>query len=267
MFEATISPLDLALTAGSGQCFRMAMLSQDVCRVVAGHRCVTVRTLGGGRFLFSCDEAEYRTFWAGFFDADTDYDGLLPAAHDAYAQAAVRYARGVRILRQQPWEALISFILSQRRSIPAIRLCVDRLCRAYGRPVADGVCAFPTPRALADAPPDGLAACSLGYRAPYVSQTARLVASGEVSLDALDALPDDALASALQRLPGVGPKVAACVMLFGYHRLNAFPVDVWIDRVLRDQYGGQFPRELYAPCAGVIQQYLFVYARSRPDAR
>lgn len=261
MFETVIAPLDLAMTAASGQCFRMSMTTPDTCLVQAHDRAVTVTGLGGGRFSFSCDADTYHAFWADFFDARTDYGPIHALAHDAYTRRAVHFARGVRILRQDPWETLICFILSQRKNIAAIRHCVEQLCTRFGAPMADGLYAFPTPEALAAAPLDALGACSLGYRTRYVAKTAALVASGQADLMAWHALDDAALEAALLTLPGVGVKVAACVMLFGYHRLNAFPVDVWIDRVLQSEYGGTFPVSRYAPYAGVIQQYLFVYAR------
>lgn len=261
MFETTIVPFDLQLTADSGQCFRMRMVSPDTCMVVAQDQYVQITTLGDNRFRFACDEAQYLRTWAHFFDTDTDYLSLRALPGDAYAERALHYARGVRILRQHPWEALISFILSQRRNIPAIRHCVEQLCRHFGRPLGSGLFAFPTPQALAGASMEELRACSLGYRAPYIAKTAQMVASGAVDLDALSVLPDDQLDATLRTLPGVGVKVSACVMLFGYHRLNAFPVDVWMERVIHSEYNGAFPLEAYAPYAGIFQQYLFVYAR------
>lgn len=261
MYEVHLAPLDLTRTADSGQCFRMRMIASDTCFIQAQDRYVTVTDLGGGHFGFSCDEAEYHARWASFLDAGTDYGPIHDLAHDEYARQAVDFARGVRILRQDPWETLIGFILSQRKNIPAIRHCVEQLCVRFGRPIGDGLYAFPTPEALANAPQEELAVCSLGYRTRYVSQTARMVASGQADLYAWRTQDDAALESALLTLPGVGVKVAACVMLFGYHRLNAFPVDVWIDRVMKNEYGGRFPVAHYAPYAGVIQQYLFVYAR------
>ena len=105
-------------------------------------------------------------------------------------------------------------------------------------------------------------ACSLGYRAKYVLAAARMVASGVLDLDAIAALPDDALFSALLTVPGVGEKVANCVMLFGYHRLSRFPRDVWIIRIEEREYGGLFPLERYPFDAGALQQYIFYYARS-----
>jgi N-glycosylase/DNA lyase len=194
---------------------------------------------------------------------DTDYSGIMALVQQdgIFLCEAVDYARGLRILRQEPFETLISFILSQRKSIPAIRNSVERLCAKYGRRLAEDGFAFPEPAALAEAGDEGLLSCGMGYRAKYVRQTAEMVARGQVCLEGLSHLPDPDLLMELTQLPGVGVKVASCVMLFAYHRLDAFPVDVWIDRVLRQHYPNGFPFEQYSGVSGVLQQQLFCYAR------
>lgn len=268
--EVCIPGFDIALTADSGQCFRFEPLGGDVWQVIAGGRLLRLRDLGGGRFDFDCDGDSFDAFWRGYFDLERDYGAVARSvpADDAFLTAACRYAGGLRILRQEPFETLICFIISQRKSIPAIRRCVRALCDGFGRPLEGGLRAFPAPGALAEAGLEGLDACGLGYRSRYVLHTARLIAGGQVDLSALALLDDAALLERLMALPGVGVKVASCVMLFGYHRVDAFPRDVWIERVIDRQYGGRFPLEHYAGHAGIIQQYMFCYARGpwRPGA-
>lgn len=158
---------------------------------------------------------------------------------------------------------LVSFIISQRRSIPAIRTAVEALSRKFGTAIdtPEGQAyAFPTPAQLAAALPEELAACGLGYRVPYVQDAARRVADGTTDLAALGGLGDEELQQTLRAVRGVGVKVAACTALFGYHRLAVLPVDVWMERVLRVEYGGELPQR-YRSCAGVLQQYMFYYAR------
>ena len=121
--------------------------------------------------------------------------------------------------------------------------------------------AFPTPKALADASIDDLNACSLGYRSPYIEASAKSVYRGDIDLEALSKLDDNELLAALMSLKGVGIKVANCVALFGYHRIAAFPIDVWIKRMIDEHYDGEFPLKLYDGYAGVIQQYIFYYGR------
>ena len=261
--KTVIPGFDLALTAASGQCFRFVLKGQDNYRLVAFGKVLDVRCEGGDVFSFSCGQEEYDALWRRYFDLETDYGRRFSAipADGSYLHRAVTHAGGLRILRQDAFETLISFIISQRKSIPAIRDCVSRLSRRFGRQIDGDAYAFPSPGALAAADAGELAACGLGYRVKYVGETARLVASGAADLRAMSGLSDGALKAELQKLPGVGEKVADCVMLFGFHRLNAFPVDVWIDRVLSSEYPGGFPAHLYPGWAGVLQQCLFCYAR------
>lgn len=264
VYQVKISGLDLEKTAESGQCFRLTPRGAGWHLAALG-RSLDIQPMDGGEFLFSCSEAEYRAVWTDYFDIDADYDMYAEAVppEDAFLTAAAAFSRGVRILRQDPWETLITFILSQRKNIPAIRRGVEELSRRYGAPIPHtGEFAFPGPGSLASAGEEELRACGLGYRAPYVLAAARMTAEGTLNLDSLKALPDAALLEALTAVPGVGVKVANCVRLFGFHRLGAFPRDVWIERVIQEQYGGSFPLERYAGFAGVIQQYLFFYGRS-----
>lgn len=263
------SHLDLAAIMDSGQCFRMSQVEPGVFRVAAGDRWVRVSQAGEGLFAFDCGQDQFDAFWAHYFDWDGDYGGLMASIDpaDGFLTRAARYGSGLRILRQDPWETLISFILSTRRNIPAIRRCVEALCARFGAEMGEGLFAFPTPQALAGAPEAVLRDCALGYRAPYVLGTAQAVASGRVDLAALGVLEDQALRRALMALPGVGIKVADCVMLFGYHRLAASPVDVWIQRVIEERYGGVSPFERYGQCAGVMQQYMFFYRRALAAGR
>ncbi len=258
--------LNLSRTADSGQCFRMNKQEDGSFLVQAGNKYVYVRETAPHRFRFSCTRHAFDTFWAPYFDLGSDYgafhDLILP--DDRFLNAAARYADGMRILRQTPWETLICFIISQRKSLPAIKGCVESLCRAFGKPVGHtGLYAFPTPRALSKADDSALRACALGYRAPYIRETARLVAQKKIDLEQLNKESDDAILEALCTLPGVGVKVASCVLLFGYHRLNAFPRDVWILRMEEAHYGGRFPQEKYEGCAGLMQQYMFYFGKSR----
>lgn len=265
MLRLHLPGLDLQKTADCGQCFRMAGVQGHYTLIAYGQR-LQITALTDDYFLFDCSRQAYQTMWRPYFDLDCDYDALLPpTADDDFFAAAAAHARGLRLLRQQPWEALVTFIISQRKNIPAIRACVEKLCLAFGQQhtvKGQPYHAFPNARALAQASLEQLAACSLGYRARYIQQTAQLVAGGAADLDAFAALDDAALRQALMALPGVGVKVAHCVMLFGYRRLDAVPVDVWMDRVIQREYRGHFPIERFGGCAGLAQQYLFYYARS-----
>ncbi len=247
--------LDIRQIAESGQIFRFNEVGEGRYELLAGDRRLDIDT----RRPFTVPDG----FWSSYFDLETDYSRFINAIpeSDEFLTAAARYGSGMRILRQDPWEMLISFIISQRKSIPAIKTSVEKLCERFGTRM-DGYYAFPTPQQLERAEIDELFDCSLGYRAPYVYECARRVASGEYDLKAWEKLDDEELRARLMSIRGVGIKVANCVMLFGYHRIGAFPVDVWIQRVVDEHYGGHFPLELYEGFAGVIQQYMFFYGRN-----
>ena len=257
--------LNLAAIADSGQCFRWQKRG-DGYVIPALNRVLRVTERADGALEMDCAEEEFNRLWREYFDLDTDYGAmtaLLPA-NDAYLRAAAEYGQGIRILKQDPWETLVSFLISQRKNIPAIRQAVEKLCLTVGRVIDEDeeglLYAFPSPAELLRLGEDGLRACSLGYRTPYVLRAAE-VFSGETDLNGLQNLGDEALLQALCALSGVGPKIAQCVMLFGFHRLNAFPVDVWIQRVAEKRYPGGLRPERFAPFAGVMQQYMYVYER------
>lgn len=197
---------------------------------------------------------------------------------DEPLQAAVQACPGLRLLRQEPWECLASFILSSTKQIVQIRQCVALLSRDFGSPIPGPqssrlLHAFPTAQQLAQVPEAALRSCKLGFRAKYLSAAARAIAEGELDLNHVATLTTAEARAELTRLPGVGPKIANCVLLFAYGRQDAFPVDVWVLRALRELY---FPRRRpnpqtlirftethFGPNAGYAQQYLFHYVRTQ----
>lgn len=253
---------DIKKIAESGQCFRMNEIEKGQWLCLAMNKVLLVSPVCGG-YSFSCEEWEYEAFWRDYFDLETDYSAFRNAIDpaDEYLVSAAKAGYGIRILRQDPWEMLITFIISQRKNIPAIKASVEAISAKYGEDLGFGIHAFPSPEALAWATESELRDCSLGYRVPYIMAAAQMVASSEIDLNALASLDDAGLLDALQTVHGVGPKVANCVSLFGYHRIGAFPIDVWIRRVLDEHYGGSFPLERYEGFAGVLQQYMFYSAR------
>lgn len=180
---------------------------------------------------------------------------------------------GIAILRQDPWECLAGCIVSAFNNIPKIELTLRRLSRRFGPPLPGGAYGFPPAAALAAASERALRACLLGYRAPYLLAVARRVHSGAVPLESLAALPYDEAKRTLLELPGVGEKVADCVLLFAYGKGEAFPVDVWVRRAVERWYFGgaartpaeirDFARRRFGTLAGWAQQHLFHYIRMR----
>lgn len=274
MFRIQYPYLDMKKIAESGQIFRFNVYD-DEYSLVAGDKLLFIKEDDDG-YILSCSKSEFEEFWTDYFDLRLDYSDFeknIPA-DDLFLTNAAEYSYGIRILNQDKWEMLISFIISQRKSIPAIKSSIEKLARTYGKKIDMQVpdfiknidknsefFAFPTPKALADASIDDLNACSLGYRSPYIEASAKAVYRGDIDLEDLSKLDDNELLAALMSLKGVGIKVANCVALFGYHRIAAFPIDVWIKRMIDEHYDGEFPLKLYDGYAGVIQQYIFYYGR------
>lgn len=192
--------------------------------------------------------------------------------HDPAMCAALEFCRGLRILRQPAWECVATFITSSMKQVAHIAQMSHALRRTFGMDVGESVFAYPTAERLAAASEAELRACSLGYRARNLLGAARMIASGEIDLSALEGLDDAAARAELCRLPGVGEKVANCALLFAFERLRAFPIDVWIERVLRGIYFQkkrkvtarrlrEFSAASFGPYGGYAQQYLFHHAR------
>jgi N-glycosylase/DNA lyase len=205
-----------------------------------------------------------------YLDLDRDYAAIAGEyAHIPAACEAVGLFPGLRVLNQPPWEALIAFILSANNNVARIRTLVQAICAHLGQRLDGGLCAFPTPERLADCGEAELRTLKVGYRAPFLIETARRVRDG-FQLDALQAMPYDEAHRLLTTLPGVGDKVADCVLLFGCGHAEAFPVDVWVARLLRDWFGltcnsrpalAREARARLGDHAGLMQQFLFHAAR------
>jgi N-glycosylase/DNA lyase len=269
MIFRTEDDLDLRAISESGQTFRWEDLGGGSWRIFSAADCLYVRELGDGRFDLDCGEEEFRSVWHDYFDLSEDYASLrekIDPTEDLFLYEAARYGKGIRILRQDPWEMLITFIISQNKNIPAIKKSIEMLSEMAGERKTDRrgetYYAFPTPQRIAGLSGQELSACRLGYRCKYVRAAAEAVLSGSLDLGKLIAAGDEEALAALKGVYGVGTKVANCVLLFGLHHLNAFPVDVWIKKVLEEQYPSGYPYEEYSPWNGIYQQYMFAYYRN-----
>lgn len=208
---------------------------------------------------------EFNAIWAPFLDLERDYGAYARQfSTDPTLSAAAKIAGGIRILRQDPWETLCSFIISQNNNIPRIKGLVARLSETYGDPIETPrgrVYSFPGAQALAAVSEEDIFALKTGFRAKYICDAARRVATGDVSLEAVAGMPTPEAEKELCRIKGVGPKVAACTLLFGFGRGDAFPVDVWVRRVLDEYYPDGLDVAALGDSAGIAQQYLFYYRR------
>ena len=261
-------------TFDCGQCFRFDPSHREgeayAVSGVAMGRHVTFREEDDGFTVIGADEKDFHTLWEKYLSLDVDYgeiDLAVVSALDEEGNAVMRRAAevsaGIRILRQEPWEALCSFIISQNNNIPRIKKIISALCENFGELTIDGRGkAFPTARALADAGEERLFELKTGFRAKYIADAARRVADGELDLDAVVRCDSYAEAEAeLMKIKGVGPKVAACALLFGFGKTEAYPVDTWMKKVAARHFkSGPDPLK-FGKYAGVAQQYLFYMER------
>jgi N-glycosylase/DNA lyase len=262
--------------ADSGQAFRIHSIDDSHTELIAFGKYLQIADMGDKRFAFSCTEKEFNNIWKKYFDLDTDYVKTVNmiAPEDTYLKDAAAYGYGIRILNQDIFEAVISYIISQRRSIPSITTCVDRISERYGHrirmpelespfvtPLKDKYFSFPAPEDLKKATAEEINELGAGYRTPYILSAVNDFMSGKLDPDALIRLNDNELYEALISMYGVGVKVANCVMLFAFHRTGRFPVDVWVQRIQDKYYNGSFDCSLYPETAGIMQQFMFYYER------
>jgi len=235
-----VENFDLAATLSCGQCFRWVFADGFWQGIVGGRR---MKARQDNDNLFISDECLVH-----YYDLDRDYGAIcqeLKAKHLVLKEIIKKHNSGIRILQQDPWEALCSFIVSQNNNIPRITKIIERLCGVDG--------AFPTPEAMLK---KDLSQCGLGYRAEYL----KAAAATALDFAALRTMPLPQAREKLMQIKGIGPKVAECALLFGLHRLEAFPQDVWIKRGMGKHFPGQ-THEIFGEYAGIAQQYLYVLMR------
>lgn len=264
MLTREIPFFDISQICDSGQCFRMQEIREHVFQIIARDRYLEIEQQGQ-ICTFSCSERELQEFWEEYFDLGTDYGTYIESINprDLYLTHAAQLGSGIRILKQDLWEMIGSFLISQQNNIVRIRRCINNICEQYGeeKRTPDGrvYYAFPQPEALAGLEEDALKACNLGYRSKYVVRTARRVVSGEVNLEQIQKMTYKNAKQELLKLYGVGEKVADCICLFALHKLEAFPVDTHIRQALDKHYRRGFPMRRYKGYQGVLQQYIFYY--------
>ena len=265
---------DVAQTFDCGQCFRFNKTKENEYSGVAFGKYIQAVCSDDEIILHGIDEEEFADVWKDFFDLDTDYAAIQKIiATDDIIKNAMEYGSGIRLLKQDLWECLISFIVSQNNNIPRIKKIIEAICTQYGTPIQtdDGAkYAFPTPEQLSCATKESLKELGAGYRDEYILLTAKAVAEGSFDLDELKALPTDEARKMLLSLKGVGGKVADCILLFGMHRTEVCPHDVWVKRIFTQKYnienitekkGYALASSKWGEYAGIAQQYLFYAER------
>lgn len=250
------------LTLDCGQAFRWVETGKNKLRGVAFSRPLAIEKAEDGIKLIGTDEEDFESVWKNYFDLERDYDAILDRFKaDRRLEEAIDACYGIRILRQEPWETLCSFIISQNNNIPRIKGIIDRLCRLLGKPLGDGDYAFPAPETVAEAGKSGLAPIRAGFRAEYIADAAEKVAGGETDFKKIRASDPEEGEKELMKIKGVGPKVARCVLLYGFGKSDVFPEDVWIKRVMKEIYPDGLPGCVEG-ARGIAQQYLFHWIRN-----
>lgn len=260
---------DLDQIFDCGQSFRFVKNGDSSYSGIAFGKAIDIRNENDKITIVGSNEDDFHTIWESYFALDLDYSALRDEIttvrpNDEVLRNAMKYGSGIRLLRQEKWETLCSFIISQNNNIPRIRSLIESISRRYGNKIesANGkFYSFPSAKKIANVSIDDLRELKVGFRAPYIHDAATKIASGELDLDGLASLSTDDLLSELMKIKGVGLKVASCVALFAYGRLDCFPIDVWVKRVLEKYYPEGFDHTELKNTAGLVQQYLFYYER------
>ena len=253
-------------TFDCGQCFRFTVSENEACGYAFGKKVTFTQLSESELFVFPCTEDEFHRLWKSYLSLDEDYCTVRSEMkalreNDASLSAAMETGKGIRILKQEPWETLCSFIISQNNNIPRIKKIIDALCKRGAEISGGDEAAFPSPKTLIALGKDGLFELKTGFRAAYLYDAACKVDSGEVDLNKVYSLSPAEAEAELCKIKGVGPKVAACTLLFGFGKTDAFPIDVWVKRVMQEYYGGNVAPKDFGPYAGLAQQYLFYHRR------
>lgn len=249
----------IAATLDCGQAFRWEETGNGIWEGFANNRYLKIEQNDNEIILHNVSEKDFYEFWEDYFDLKRDYNAIISKIENEKLKSAAEHGKGIRILRQDPWETLCSFIISQNNNIPRIKGIINRLCENFGEKTTNGF-AFPSAEKIAALTIDELSVLRSGFRAKYILDAAKKVTDGSINLDALRKCSADEAREKLLKIYGVGNKVADCVLLFGLNHLDAFPKDVWIKRALAEMFGGEL-KETESEFAGIYQQYIFYYAR------
>ena len=256
---------DMKKIAASGQCFRVKEFDEGLFRFITGEHVLYIRRQSEATYDISCSEEIWKKIWFPYFHLDRNYSEIRGriGVRDKYLLAASYEGQGIRILRQDPWEMIVTFIISQQKTIPSIKNCVESLCLAYGNKIAtplEELYTFPTAERLASVKEETLREYKLGYRAPYIVDAATKISSGYIDLQDLYTRSDKKVFNTLKQISGIGDKVSNCICLFAYGRTRLAPIDTWISKVIDREYKGKNPFPKYKDAAGIMQQYIFYYA-------
>ena len=256
-----------------GQCFRWERQPDGSYIGVAGGRCVRISSDGENVKIDGCTEEDYELFWKKYLDAERDYSEIKRnISINPLMERAIGFGSGIRILKQEFFETLLSFIISQRSSIPRIKTCVKRLCERYGKPIefeGKTFYAFPTPEELSGLTAMDFAQLGVGYRAEYLAEAVRAVNEGRLVAEVLENADTQTAREELLKIKGIGDKVCDCISLFSLGKFDLFPSDIWIKRVMAEQFtkndAKKYGENLFGKYSGFAQQYLFYWRKEAEE--
>ncbi len=254
--------LDIELSAFCGQAFRWTKTDEGFIKGTVRGKTALIEKTDEGYLFHMCSKEEFENVWLSYFDLETDYHEICEKiSPDENIKKAVEMYYGIRILRQEPWEALCSFIISQNNNIPRISGIIDRLCRTFGEENEKGEFSFPTYEKISTLTLEDLAPLKAGFRNKYILDAAQKLKNKEIDLKKIYEMSMDEAREELMKIKGVGPKVAECTLLYGFSKKEAFPVDVWVKRIITELYPEGLP-ECIKGNEGIAQQYLFHWRRN-----
>ncbi len=254
-------------TFNSGQCFRFNKISEGVFAGVAHGRYIEVSCENGDLKIQRSTREDFYNIWYDYFDLAFDYEGCIKSfSFDRTLQKASSFCSGIRILHQDLWETVCSFIISQNNNIPRIKKIIEALSEKYGNLIytdssGRSYYSFPAADALYSAGEKEIFEMKTGFRAKYIYDAAQRFCDGKVAAEKFESMNTDETINELMTIKGVGPKVASCIALFSLRKYDAFPVDVWVKKILEKYYTPQTGKEYFGKYAGIAQQYLFYYER------
>lgn len=244
-----------------GQAFRWKKTGENTYHGITGSTVADIEINDKEIVFRNTDEDTFNNVWKKYFDFGTDYEKIVKGfSGDPYLKKATEEFYGIRILRQDSFEALISFIISQNNNIPRISGIIERLCEKFGTKIGEDY-AFPTVQQMENLTVEDLAPLRAGFRSKYIVDAVSKISSGEISLEEIEEMPIEQARQTLMKIKGVGAKVAECTLLYGFGRKEAFPVDVWVKRIMQELYDGGMP-QCEKEHLGIAQQYLFHWRRA-----
>ena len=252
---------DVGLCLDCGQAFRWKQNEAGEWYGIAHGKSLRIKQEGKTVTFFNTTQEDFSNVWQKYFDLERNYEEIIALYTEENLKTACTEYPGIRILKQDEWEAICSFIISANNNIPRIKGIIERLCETFGEDTGNGY-SFPSPEALAGLTVEDLAPLRAGFRAKYILDAAKKISSGEVDIEKIKTLPFDEAKAELLKIKGVGEKVAQCSLLYGFGRIEAFPVDVWVKRIVEELYPQGLPSCIEGT-QGIAQQYLFHWRRFR----